>query len=375
MNIACIVLASGTGKRFNSSKSKLFYNVYGTPIIEFTLKNISNYIEKKSIYITISKKVTKNEIKLISKYTSNKLIYGGKTRLESLQKAVSFIEDKSYDFLMIHDGARPNIPDTVFQKLIKNSKSNIYDCLLPYEFVNDTLRKSLVTVNRDVYKTFQTPQIFKFNLIKKNIKKKHTHITDDFGIIERQKNLKIKLIESSNENLKITRISDISLFKKLLMQNILYGNGFDIHKLKSGTHLSLAGLKIKSKYMSIGHSDGDVVLHSIIDALLGATNKGDIGEYFPNVPKYKNISSITLLENIKKEIQLNKCIINKLDCTIICQKIRLTKYKKLINESLAVLLNCNKRKINIKAKTADKIGLIGKSKAIACWTTIKLIKI
>ena len=113
MNIACIVLASGTGKRFNSSKSKLFYNVYGTPIIEFTLKNISNYIEKKSIYITISKKVTKNEIKLISKYTSNKLIYGGKTRLESLQKAVSFIEDKSYDFLMIHDGARPNIPDTI----------------------------------------------------------------------------------------------------------------------------------------------------------------------------------------------------------------------------------------------------------------------
>ena len=375
MNVACIVLASGNSTRFENTKSKLFYNVYGAPILEFTLKNIVKYISKNSVYITISKKITKNEKNLISDYTSNSLIYGGKTRFESLKLGLSAIDKTKYKYVMIHDGARPVIPHKMMQELLKSIKSGKYDTSVPYLDIEDTLRNKLNTLRRENYQTFQTPQIFKIELLFSNIKNKNTFCTDDLGIIEKKSSLKVKLVKSSKENIKITKKEDVELFKKILTSKLKFGNGFDIHKLKLGSTLSLGGIKIKSKYTAVGHSDGDVVLHSIIDALLGALNKGDIGKYFPAIPKYKNISSVLLFEEIMEIIRFNNIIIDNLDCTIICQKIRLEKYKKEIEKNISKLLRCNLNNINVKAKTADNVGTIGRSKAIACWTTLKLINL
>ena len=374
MKIACIILASGKSKRFGLSGSKLFYKVYGLPIIQFTLKNISKHIDKKSIYITIPKKITKNEKNILLKYTSNELIYGGKTRFQSLVNAVNSINALDYNFLMVHDAARPITPKKMIIEMLSNMKSGKYDCSLPRSTVEDTLRKNLTTVNRNDFTTYQTPQIFKLQLFKNHINKIKSNPSDDFGVIENKKN-KVKFVESSKQNIKITKSSDVKIFKKIISSNIKFGNGFDIHKLKKGSLLKLAGIDIASKFTSIGHSDGDVVLHSIIDALLGASGKGDIGTYFPPLSKYKNISSIELLNSIKKVISFKNICIDNLDCTVICQKIRLEKYKILIAKNIAKLLEININRVNVKAKTTDNIGLIGKSKAIACWTTIAIIKL
>ena len=360
MKIACIVLASGKSERFNKSTSKLFFKVYGTPIIEYTLKKLINHINRNSLYITIPKKITKKEKNLLSRYSNNKLIKGGNSRLQSLKNALFSIDAKKYEYVMVHDGARPNIDNKIIKITIK---------------IEDTLRKNRKIVDRSKYTTYQTPQIFKTSLLQNSIKKTNKNVTDDFGIIKNVTSLKIKFIEHGKDNIKITKLNDIKIFKDLIQHKFKIGNGFDIHKLMKGNCLSIGGLKIKSKYTSIGHSDGDVVLHSLIDALLGATNKGDIGKYFPNVKKYKDISSILLLDEIKKLIKIENIIIDNLDCTIICQKIRLEKYKKKIENNLATMLNCKKANINIKAKTTDNIGIIGKSKAIACWISIKLIQI
>ena len=109
MKIACVLLASGQSKRFKTAGSKLFYKVYGTPIIEYTLKNIAKHINKKSIYITIPKKITKKETNIISKYTANNLILGGKDRIDSVKNAIKKINLERFDYIMIHDGARPVI--------------------------------------------------------------------------------------------------------------------------------------------------------------------------------------------------------------------------------------------------------------------------
>ena len=375
MKIACIVLASGKSKRFGSIRSKLFYKVYGTPIVEITLKNISKYFNQNSIYITIPKIITKNERKLISSYTNNKLIYGGKTRFQSVKNALKNIDTSKYDYLMIHDAARPTFTKNIMIELLSSINSKKYHCAVPASKVEDTIRKNNKLVKRNAYKYYQTPQVFKFNSFRDNLEKIKINPTDDLGVIERNKNLKIKYIEASKENIKITKKNDINTLKKILNFNIKYGSGFDIHKLKSGKYLSLAGLKIRCNYQAIGYSDGDVVIHSIIDALLGANNKGDIGTYFPPMKKYKNISSVVLLDEIKKIIKLDNSIISNLDCTIICQKIRLEKYKKLIRKNISSLMNCDEKYINVKAKTADNIGIIGKSKAVACWTTIKIMNL
>ncbi len=371
--IACIILASGNGLRFDSPKSKLFYKVHRTPIIEITLKNITKYLNKDSIYITISKKITKNEKNLLLKYTKNQLVYGGKTRFASLKQALKNINSNNYDFLMIHDAARPTFTKNIMIELLSSINSKKYHCAVPASKVEDTIRKNNKSVKRNAYKYYQTPQVFKFNFFKDNLEKIKINPTDDLGVIERNKNLKIKYIEASKENIKITKKNDINTLKKILNYNIKYGSGFDIHKLKSGNYLSLAGLKIRCNYQAIGYSDGDVVIHSLIDALLGANNKRDIGTYFPPKKKYKNISSVVLLDEIKKITKLDNSIISNIDCTIICQKIRLEKYKKLIRKKISSLMKCDEKHINVKAKTADNIGIIGKSKAVACWTTIKIM--
>ncbi len=373
MKVACVVLGSGNSTRFNKSKSKLFYKVYGTPIIEYTLKNISKFIKKNSIYITIPKKISKIDEKLIKKYTSNNLIFGGKNRYYSLKNALNNINSAEYDYVMIHDAARPLTSKNLFFKMVNACKTNKYTCIIPSSPLESTIRRNFKSVNRAEYSYYQTPQIIHLKTLLKNIAKIKYVPTDDFGILEHMDNIKVKFFQCEKENIKITRLEDVNLFKKLLSSRIKIGNGFDLHKLKAGNYLSLAGLKLKSKYTAIGHSDGDVVLHALIDAILGCKIKGDIGKYYPATEENKNISSVILMNQIKKMTKMNNVTIDHLDCTIICQTVRLEKHKENIAKNLAKLLDCSRTKINIKAKTADKVGTIGKSRAIACWLTLKLI--
>lgn len=373
MNIACIVLGSGSGNRFSKHQSKLFYKIKDHLLIEYTLKNISKSINKRCLYITIPKKITKKEKSILSKYTDNALILGGNSRHQSLSKALKSIDTAKYKYLMIHDGARPNISHSLLNKLIKKIKTNKYNAVVPSLKITDTLKKQGKSVNRNIYKTTQTPQMFAIQDIVKHINNLSIKNTDDVEMIENIKNKKIKYINGDYDNLKITKRSDIDIFMKYLFDKTKIGNGFDIHRLDNGSHISIGGLKIKSKFSAIGHSDGDVVLHSVIDALLGANAKGDIGKFFPPLKRYKNISSIELLNKIKSKIFLNNSIIVNLDITIICQSIRLEKYKTSIRNNVAKLLNCEDNLINIKAKTADKMGIFGRSEAIGCWTSIQLI--
>ena len=157
--IACVILASGYSRRFGSSKSKLFFKVYGTPIIEITLKNITKFLNKEHIYITIPKKITKNERILISNYTKNKLISGGKTRFDSLKIALKNLNASEYEILMIHDAARPIVPKETMLKLLAGMKNKKYHCSVPASGVEDTLRKKNITTNRDNYTIYQTPTI------------------------------------------------------------------------------------------------------------------------------------------------------------------------------------------------------------------------
>ncbi len=373
MKIVCIVLGSGSSTRFGDKESKLFYKVKNHSIIEHTLKNISKSISRDCLYITIPKKITKKEKSVLSEYTENTLILGGSTRSQSLMNALKCINTAKYKYIMIHDAARPNTSISLINKLIKNIKTNKYHAVVPVLQITDTLKKDNKTVNRNLYKTSQTPQLFKTKTFLNYAKKSNNNITDDVQLIENKKNIKIKYIIGDYENLKITEKDDINKFKKKLLYRSKIGNGFDIHKLGRGNYISIGGVKIKSEYKAIGHSDGDVVLHSIIDALLGANAKGDIGKFFPPLKKYKNISSIELLNKIKDKIDLDNSVIINLDITIICQKIRLERYKALIKNNLSKLLKCNKNLINIKGKTADNVGIFGKSEAIGCWTTISLI--
>jgi len=376
MVIGCIVLAAGNSSRFDKNRSKMFYKIDGAPVIDFTLNNLLSVFNKRSLYITINKKITKKEKKNLEKYTENPLIIGGSTRHKSLINSLGQINHKRIDYVLIHDAARPNISIKLIKQIKKEILTGKYDAVVPYIKIEDTVKQAqnkskFKTIDRKKLIATQTPQAFKTISLHKNINNISSTITDDVQSIENMKLAKIKYILGEKSNLKITTKSDLELFKSYLNKNIRIGNGFDLHRIKKGKILKLAGLDIKSNYQLVGHSDGDVIIHSLIDAILGTIQKGDIGEYFPSSDnRYKGIQSRILINEIinKNKYSMNNII--NLDMTIICQHIKLSKYKNKIRKSVSEILNCDVGKINIKAKTSDNIGIIGKSKAIACWVTL-----
>ena len=165
------------------------------------------------------------------------------------------------------------------------------------------------------------------------------------------------------------------MFKTLKKSKSYVGIGFDVHKLVEGKRFFLGGLKIKSNLGTLGHSDGDPVLHALIDALLGACQMGDIGQMFSDKNKnFKNIRSTLLLKKVIKLTKLNKCFINNLDINIILQSPKILKYKKKMIENISKLCEISKNQINIKGKTTEKLGVIGKEKAVACEVIISVNK-
>ncbi|MDC1170611.1 2-C-methyl-D-erythritol 2,4-cyclodiphosphate synthase, partial [Candidatus Pelagibacter sp.] len=154
-----------------------------------------------------------------------------------------------------------------------------------------------------------------------------------------------------------------------------FGLGFDIHRLVKGKILYLGGIKIPFHSGLKGHSDGDVILHAIIDALLGALKQKDIGTYFPsNTKKFRNIRSPKLLMPIKDKLTKLNFYINNIDINLICEKPKVSQYRDKIINSISSLLEIDKKLINLKGKTVEKLGLIGKEKAIACEVIASIIK-
>ena len=221
-------------------------------------------------------------------------------------------------------------------------------------------------MNRDKALLTQTPQAFKFKDLYNLSSKQITKVNDEATLFI-ENDYKIAFIKGELKNNKITYPDDIKISK------VSFGIGFDIHRLVKNKKLYLGGTKIPFHSGLQGHSDGDVILHAIIDAILGAIQKKDIGTYFPsNKNKFKNIRSPKMLKPIIENLYENNFSINNLDINLICQKPKVSTYRKRIINSLSNLMNLDRNKINLKGKTVEKLGLIGKEKAIACEVIISI---
>jgi 2-C-methyl-D-erythritol 2,4-cyclodiphosphate synthase len=186
---------------------------------------------------------------------------------------------------------------------------------------------------------------------------------------------KVQFIEGEKNNFKITDWSDFENLRNIFKSKQSVGIGFDVHRLVPNRKLYLAGLKIKSKLGTLGHSDGDPVLHAITDAILGACQMGDIGQMFSDKnKKFKNIRSTILLTKVLDQIKFNGYFINNIDINIITQTPKIKNLKNKMIENIAKLCEISKDQINIKGKTTEKLGVIGKEKAIACEVIASVVK-
>ena len=358
MNNYFIILASGQSKRFNSNKAKQFIAYRNKALFEHSLdKAIESNLFKKIILVVNDKKQIKK------KYSKDVVIIkGGKERSDSSLIALKYIKKFKPNNVLIHDAARPNFTINLIKKLINSLKK--HKASIPVISSKDSIKykvkNQLFNLNRKNSYLSQTPQAFKFKDIY-DLSIKQKNIIQDEATLFIDNNLEINFIKGEALNNKITFKEDIINIKTY------FGIGFDIHRLIKDKKLYLGGIKIPFHSGLKGHSDGDVILHSIIDALLGAMRKKDIGTFFPdNKNKFKNIRSPKMLKPIVDILNKNNFYINNLDINLICEQPKVSKYRAKITNSLSNLLNIDKDLINLKGKTVEKLGLIGKEKAIAC---------
>ena len=358
MNNYFIILASGQSKRFNSNKAKQFITYRNKALFEHSLdKAIRSKLFKKIILVVNDKKQIKK------KYTKDVVIIkGGKERSDSSLLALKYIKKFNPNNVLIHDAARPNFTINLIKKL--NNSLKKYKASIPVVSSKDSIKykvkNQLFNLNKKNSYLTQTPQAFKFKDIY-DLSIKQKNIIQDEATLFIDNNLKINFIKGEILNNKVTFKEDI------INTKTYFGIGFDIHRLIKDKKLYLGGVKIPFHSGLKGHSDGDVILHSIIDALLGAMRKKDIGTFFPdNKNKFKNIRSPKMLKPIVDILNRNNFYINNLDINLICEQPKVSKYRNKIINSLSNLLNLDKDLINLKGKTVEKLGLIGKEKAIAC---------
>ena len=366
MNNYFIILASGQSKRFNSKKAKQFIRYKNKALFEHSVeKALSSRLFKKIILVVNDKKQIKKRLpkKVL-------IIKGGKERSGSSLIALKFIKKFKPNNILIHDAARPNFTIKLLKKLINSLKKNkaSVPVIKSKDSIKYKIKNQLFNLSRENSYLTQTPQAFKF-IDLYNLYIKQTNKIQDEATLFIENNLKINFIKGENLNSKITFKEDV------IQEKTFFGIGFDIHRLIKGKKLYLGGVKIPFHSGLKGHSDGDVILHAIIDALLGAMNKKDIGTYFPSDKnKFKNIRSPKMLIPIIQLLKNKNFYINNLDINLICEKPKISKYRNKIINSLIKLINVDKNVINLKGKTVEKLGLIGKEKAIACEVIVSISK-
>ena len=300
-----------------------------------------------------------------------KIVKGGKTRGESVYNGIL---ETSGDVVFVHDAARPMLTKEMVLLLEESLGSN--DGVYLAKRVTDSIKHlnddKYESVDRNQYILAETPQVFKTNVLKKAYDLVNKSYTDEVSLVEDLiKDAKIKPVFHTGYNDKITVYEDYIRIKKLIGDNTRIGHSFDIHKLVLDRKLVLGGVEIDSKVGLLGHSDADVLLHAVTEAIIGALGIGDLGTNFSdNSPQFKDISSQLLLEKVINEMEYRKYGISNIDISLYLETPKMLKYRDNILSNLQRLLKIEKSRINFKVTTTEKIGPIGQNEAIAAEAVV-----
>ena len=360
-NVTAIITAAGKGSRMGASLPKQFLKIGNKTILEKAIIPFEKadcidqiLVVSGEEFIEICEDLCKGMTKV------KKVVEGGRERQDSVHNALKLVED---GYVLIHDGARPYITEKVILNVLDDvSEVGAAVAAVP---VKDTIRRETIkggeTLKRSELYSVQTPQGFEVSLIKEAFAKAYEegfYGTDDAGLVDRM-GRKVAVSEGDYANIKITTKEDMPV-------EVRVGTGFDVHRLVEGRKCIICGVDIPFERGLLGHSDADVALHALMDAMLGAAALGDIGKHFPDTdPKYKGISSIKLLEYVNGFIADEGYTLGNCDVTIMAQKPKMLPHINQMRENIAKALNVPVGAVNVKATTTEKLGFVGREEGIA----------
>lgn len=355
-NLTLVLLAAGTSSRFEHNVKKQWLRINNKPLWQF----VANKLEASQLFTKIIITASSEDINFMENYADYTFIEGGISRQQSLKNA---LKEVSTEFVLVNDIARPCIDINFLHRILE--KKDSADCVVPYLTVTDTIVYDNETIDRDKVKRIQTPQLSRTKVLKEALNTQF-EFTDESSAIVALGGTR-EFILGKDDAHKITHIKDLKKIPCLSKpsSDTLSGTGFDVHAFEDGGVMWLGGVPIESQQSFKAHSDGDVAIHALIDALLGASGMGDIGMLFPdNDDTYKGIDSKKLLQDVVLKLSKFGFVIVNVDITIAAEKPKVQKYKLDIRKTLASILQISTSRVNIKATTTEKLGFIGRGEGV-----------
>ena len=368
-----LIVGAGRGHRFGGDLPKQYSILGGVPVINRSLTAFVSHPAITEVRAVIHPEDKNLYEESIAQLTSPKLlapVNGGATRQQSVCLGLESLSGSVPDLVLIHDAARPFVSPELINRVIEalgRSKGAI--AAMP---VHDTLKSSegdfvATTIDRTALWRAQTPQGFHFDDIFKAHKScEASELTDDAAVAEKD-GLAVELVTGSEDNVKITTMDDLIRAERSFGEwEYRTGTGFDVHRFCEGNEVILCGLKLPYSHALKGHSDADVALHALSDALFGAVAAGDIGSHFPPADaQWKDASSDFFLAKARDIILEKGAHIVNVDITIICEEPKIGPHRQAMRSSVASILKITEDRVSIKATTTEQLGFTGRKEGIA----------
>ena len=390
-----IVPAAGRGERFASATHglpKQYTTLAGRSVLEWSLRALLKEPRVHAIVVVLAAN-DPHWPAISAKLNSPKLLstIGGAQRQDSVMNGLDFLLPKAAaeDWILVHDAARPCLSGEDLAALIDavagvpaNLGAAAAGAVLATPIVDTVkreLRDSVETVDRTGLWRALTPQVFGFAQLRRalqDVARAGVAVTDEAQALERLR-LHPKLVRGSPFNIKVTRVEDLELAAGILRltesNQMRAGLGMDVHAFGAGDHVVLGGVRIAHPFGVIAHSDGDVVIHALCDALLGAMGDGDIGQHFPDSdPRYRGADSRVFLRAVAERMRAAGLHLVNADLTVLAEAPRIAAHRSAMSANLAADLQVPARLINIKATTTERLGFIGRNEGLAAMASVLL---
>ncbi len=384
---AVVIVAAGRGERAGKDGGPKQYRLLaGSPVIRHTVKAFLSTGLVGRIVVVIHKddfEIATSALSGLSDMVS--LVVGGPTRQSSTVLGLKSLADNPPAYVMVHDAVRPFINKALIARLLNELESG--HGVIPAIAVSDTLKKATNqivdgTIERQGLFAAQTPQAFPFASIHQAhldaAERGLEHFTDDAAISE-WAGMHVRIVEGSPDNIKLTWKRDIELADQRLSAENMFpdvrtGNGYDVHSFEPGDHVTLCGISIPYEAKLNGHSDSDVALHALTDALLATRSAGDIGTHFPpSDPQWRGAASSIFLRHAANIVRAAGGRIANADITLICEAPKIGPHREAMVAAVASVLEIDLDRVSIKATTNEKLGFIGRKEGIAAIATATVV--
>ncbi len=376
-SIGVVIVAAGRGNRAQTELPKQYCTLLGKTLLRRTVEAITLQLPAAQIVTVIHPEDQQLYKQAMTGFDGAKYIFGGDTRQESVLRGLEALETSAPQFVLVHDAARPFVSEALITNLLDVLTAG-YKAVIPALSVTDTLKRvegNVITdtVDRRSLYAVQTPQAFNFSsLLTAHRAAPHRGFTDDAAVMEADGN-QVQICTGNQENFKITRPEDFKKAEAQIMMacaDIRVGSGYDVHRFEAGDGPWLCGIKVPYHLTLKGHSDADVGLHALTDAILAAIAEGDIGTHFPpSDEKWSGVESSVFLQHASKLVTNNGGVISHVTVCLICEKPKISPHKDAMRARIAEILNIDIKRVSVQATTTEKLGFTGREEGIAAQAT------